>query len=164
MSGLSESCGQSEIVASSSVRLPALVTPRMEGAEHAGNSAAFAQFAEQRAGCVGVGLAGIGGIGPDRVVNDLRCFFQIHVQSGFEYIDTLLQAVVTRLANRGWLGVLSAVIFQTANSNRARDFLRGCGNFRFELFQECLSLPLDDSAVGRGFSSLHLGNGGNSAG
>src|SRR5271167_4686048 len=115
VSGLSESCGQSEIAASSVARLWALVASRMEGAEHAGNSGAFAQFAEQRAGCVGVGLAGVGGIGPDRVVNDLRRFFQVDVQGGFVDVGALLQAIVTALADRRRLGALRMVFPERAH-------------------------------------------------
>src|SRR5580700_10907949 len=74
-----------------------LIAQRLERAQQTRDSTAPAQFAEQRAGRVGIGLAGIGGIRPHRVIDDLRRFFQVDVQGSFVDIGTLLQPVVTRL-------------------------------------------------------------------
>ena len=111
----------------------------MERAEHAVDAGAFAQFGQQRAGCVLVGLVGIGRIGPHRVVNDLGSLFQVHVQRGFQYVDMFLQLFVAGLADLGLRVLAVMMIGQRAGRvggffvlNLAMHFLQ----LRLELAQE----------------------------
>src|SRR5580693_8565584 len=119
----------------------------MERAEQARDSGALAQFAEQRAGSVCVGLVGVGGIGPDGVVDNLRRFLQIHMQGGFAYVQTVLQAVVTRLADCSRLGALNTMFRQGADGSRTASFGVRREKLGFELFQESLPLLLNNGIV-----------------
>src|ERR1700677_370521 len=80
------------------------VAQRLERANHAGNACALAQLREQRARGIGVSFAGIGRIGPNSVVNNLRRFLYVHVQCRFAYIHTLLEPVIAGLADGSRFG------------------------------------------------------------
>src|SRR5258706_681169 len=141
------------------------ITQRLKGAEQAGDSRALAQFAEQRAGRIGVGLARIRGIGPNRVVDNLCRFFQVDVQGGFAYIHAVLDAVVTQLAYRCRLGAFSVMFSQIANGGTTGDFCMRCEKLRLELFEESLPFLLDGSGVGQGLGrGLHFRSGRNNIG
>ena len=97
---------------------------RLERPQHRGHPRALAQFGQQGVGGILISLARIGSIGPYRVVNDLRGFFQIQVQGSFENVRTLLQALIAGLADFSASGVPGMVLPKLADSFRQRWPLR----------------------------------------
>jgi hypothetical protein len=113
----------------------------MERAAYGIHARTLAQLGEQGAGSVAVSLARVGRISPHRIVNNLRGFFQVHVQSRLANVETTLQAVLARLANLGGLRSGGMVVFEFA---RVRRRVGGLGmyrnQFRFEFTKKLLVL------------------------
>src|SRR5580692_11190183 len=103
-----------------------LIRQRLKRAVQRVHAAALAQFSKQRAGRILVGLVRVGGIGPDRVINNLRGFFQIDVQRGFADVEALLQALVASLADFG-VGCVAGMML----GKRAKLLRRIGGGVRF---------------------------------
>src|SRR5215470_10258220 len=70
----------------------------LDSPEARDQSRPLAQLAKQSLGGVHIGPARVGSIGPYRVVDSLRGFFQIHLQRRLKQIEARLQPVVTHTA------------------------------------------------------------------
>src|SRR5260370_12636050 len=138
---------------------PTLMSQRLKWTEQRGDSGTPAQFGEDSAGGVAIGFAGVGGIGPHRVVDDLRSFFHIHVQGRFADIKTLLQLLITRFADFCDLEFSRMVVGEVAGrGGSGRCFDRGGQNLRLELPQEFFTFFLKGNGIDLRFSAgLHLG-------
>src|SRR6266498_3707266 len=97
-----------------------LVHWRLELSEDRGYSGTSPKFSQQSLGGVLVGLAGIRGIGPHRVVNDLRGFTKVHVRCGFEHVHPLLKVVKTFLADRRRYRRAQMILLPVAVHRRGR--------------------------------------------
>ena len=82
---------------------------------------ALAQFGKQCTSRIGVGLAGIGRIGPHRVIDNLRGILSRPYEGSFAHVHAFLQAIVTRFANGSRFGALM-IFAHSAHQWRIRHF------------------------------------------
>jgi len=88
-----------------------------------------------------VGLAGVGRVCPNGVIDDLGGFFQFHVQRGFHQVQTLLKPIIAALANCSWLVCSLVVFFQAAaKTGSGIDLHMSSVELRLELAQEVFPL------------------------
>ena len=83
-------------------------------AEQEADAGAFAQLREQCVGGIQVSGAGIGCVGPDCFIDNLRRFFRIHVEGGFQTIGLLTHLAVAAMADRGRFGGSAVLVGENA--------------------------------------------------
>ena len=116
---------------------------RMERATHSIHACTLAQLGKQGAGSVAVRLAGVGRISPHCIINNLRGFFQVHVQRCLANVQAALQAFMTGLANFGGLRSSSMVVLEFAGVRGRVGGLRMHRNqFRFEFTKKLFPLEV----------------------
>src|SRR5208282_398846 len=110
-------------------------------AEQESDAGAFVQLREQRLGGIQVGSVRIGCVGPNRVIDNLRRFFRVHVESGFHEVGLLADITVAAMADRGRFGGSAMLVLENAaESSGGVNLSVGSEGLRLELFQQAFTL------------------------
>ena len=91
-----------------------LVRQRLMAAEHKPDAGAFVQLRQQRRSGMQVGSIRIGCVGPNRVIDDLRRFFCVHVESGFHEVGLVADIAITVMTDRGRFVCPAMLVFEDA--------------------------------------------------
>src|SRR6266481_9965647 len=117
---------------------------------------ALAKFVEQGLGGVDVGLFGVGGVGPDGVVDDFGGFRGIHVESGFHAIGGFLSLVVAVAADFGSAVFGTRRVHGMASASgglSGRTGRQPCIKLGFEFAQKAFAFLFERGGVGNGLQS-----------
>ena len=96
--------------------------------EKKSDASSFLQLREECLSGIQIGSMGIGGVGPDRGINDFCRIFCVHVQSGFHAVGFLAGFAIAVMADRGRLVRAAVLMFENtmeAPSVSARVLRRG---------------------------------------
>src|ERR1700719_1432420 len=69
--------------------------------EQQADTSAPSQLREQSRGSVQIRLVAVGCVGPNRVINNFRGVFVVHMQSGFQAVGLLARIAIAAVAYRG---------------------------------------------------------------
>jgi hypothetical protein len=69
-------------------------------AKQQADSGASSQLGEQGRGGIKVRLVAVGRVGPNRIINNFRGLFVVHMQSGFQAVGLLARIAIAAMAYR----------------------------------------------------------------
>src|SRR5450755_4358797 len=121
-----------------------LVRQRLMSAEQQADTGAFAQFTQEGSSRVQIGCVGIGGVRPDRIIDNLRPFSRVHMKGGFQAVGVLADFTVATVTDGRGLGRSIVLMFENApEGSRGIDLSVRSKGLGLEFLEQALTFAVD---------------------